>query len=166
MEMKRSVVLLAIAAGLWHVACCNCDDNPAAPAVAATPPPAASPAPSATPTPSASCNLPAVNVDTRSCRPEPPPRFEADVVRAQDEVRRTHPELFGADGRIINALTYSGWVASTLRSYGLCAAAVGGDGTDEVGVKNNNDWNEQYDIVTGSNEAWTNYTVTCRPPLF
>jgi len=161
--MKRSAVLIVMAAGLWHFGCCNCDKNPTAPVVAATPTP--TPAPTATPA-AASCDLPAVNVDTRSCRPEPPPRFEADVVRAQDEVRRTHPELFDGEGKIISAQSYSGWVASVLRSYGLCAAAVGGDGTDEVGVKNTNDWNEQYDIVTGSRDPWTNYTVTCRPPLF
>ncbi len=92
--------------------------------------------------------------------------FEADVVRAQDQVRREHPELFDSAGRVISGGSYTGWVATTLRSYGLCAAAVGGDGTDEVGVKTTNEWNEQYDIVTGSRDTWTNYTVTCRPPLF
>jgi hypothetical protein len=161
-RMNRTVILMAVAAGLWQFGCCNCDDNPTAP-VAGNPTPTPTPAP----TPStASCNLPPVNVDTRTCRPEPPPQFEAQVVRAQDEVRRTHPELFDGQGKVISALSYSGWVASTLRSYGLCAAAVGGDGTDEVGVKTSNDSGEQYDIVTGNRDPWTSYQVTCRPPLF
>lgn len=154
-----------VLAGLAHWSCCGCDDkaaSPNSPTAAATP----TPAPSASPTPSTqSCNLPAVNVDRPPCRPEPPPLFEAQVVRAQDQVRREHPELFDFQGKVISDQSYTGWVATTLRSYGLCAAAVGGAG-DEVGVKNTNDFGEQYDIVTGARDTWTNYTVTCRPPLF
>jgi hypothetical protein len=163
--MKRVLIPMFLAVALWQIGCCNCDDNPTAP-VAGAPTPAPSPTPTASPSPTG-CNLPPVSPDTaRACRPEPPPQFEDIVVRAQDEVRRTHPELFDGQGKVISALTYSGWVASVIRSYGYCAAAVGGDGTDEVGVKTSNDWNEQYDIVTGSRDTWTNYTVTCRPSLF
>jgi hypothetical protein len=161
--MRRELIGIVACAALWHWACCKCADIPTAPATSASPVAAATPSPSSSP---AGCNLPAAT-GTPICRPEPPPRFENQVVQAQAQVRREHPELFDGQGRVISALQYSGWVASTLRSsFGLCAAAVGGDGTDEVGVKNTNDWNEQYDIVTGNRETWTNYTVTCRPPLF
>jgi len=156
-------VAACVVVGLVHWSCCNCDEPVSPPVVVATP----TPAPTPTPTPSsASCNLPPVNNADSRCRPEPPPAFEADVVRAQDQVRREHPELFDSAGRVISGVAYTGWVATTLRTYGLCAAAVGGDGTDEVGVKTTNEWNEQYDIVTGSRDTWTNYTVTCRPPIF
>jgi hypothetical protein len=160
--MRNAIVAVVVSGALLHWGCCDCADQPTTPAtpVAVVTP---TPAPSAS---AAGCTLPAVNADRPICRPEPPARFEADVVRAQAEVRRDHPELFDGQGKIINPALYSGWVATTLKSYGLCAAAVGGDGTDEVGVKNTNDWNEQYDIVTGGRDPWTAYMVTCRPPLF
>jgi hypothetical protein len=153
--------LLAFGISQWT--CCSCP-NATSPTAAASAP-AASPTPSPSPSVGATCKLPPVNVDAPSCRPEPPPKFEDAVVRAQDQVRREHPELFDGSGLVISQQSYTGWVATTLRSYGLCAAAVGGAG-DEVGVKDTNDYDEQYDIVTGAMETWTAYQVTCRPPLF
>ena len=164
MNRLHAATLIAVGAGLLHWSCCGCDNQPSAPTAVVTPLPAATPTPSSSPT-TQSCNLPPVNVDRPPCRSEPPPRFESDVVRAQDQVRREHPELFDSQGKVISEASYTGWVATTLRGYGLCAAAVGGAG-DEVGVKTTNDFNEQYDIVTGGRDTWTNYTVTCRPPLF
>ena len=56
-------------------------------------------------------------------------------------------------------------VAQELERMGLCATS--GGPPDEVGVKNSNDFNEQYDIVLGSTQQpWTNHTVTCRPSRF
>jgi uncharacterized circularly permuted ATP-grasp superfamily protein len=91
------------------------------------------------------------------------PSFEARVASAQEQVRRSRPDLFeGTKVRSIDA--YVQEVARVLRSMGLCAAQ--GGPADEVAVKTTNAWNDQYDIVIGNGDTWTNYTVTCRPSRF
>jgi len=141
-----------------HGGCCKCANPTATPQVSPTPTPAPSP------TPTAQCNLPPVPLDQpRSCRYEPPLKFEDVVVRAQNQVGREHPELFDGGGRVISTVAYTGWVATVLRSYGYCS--VGGS-NEEVGIKNTNDFDELYNIVTSGHEVWTGYQFTCRPPLF
>jgi hypothetical protein len=148
---------LAVMAGLLHWSCCGCDDKATSPTVVATPTPTPTPAP--TPTP---CTISATPPADFRCAKEPPPKFEAIVVAAQDRVRREHPEIFDGAGRV-NQTTYTGWVAQTLRSQGYCA--IGGT-DDEISIKENNQSSELYDLVTGSGEVWNAYIFTCRPSLF
>ena len=97
------------------------------------------------------------------CAAEPPPKFEAIVVRAQDQVRREHPDIFDSAGKVISQETYTGWVATVLRSQGYCA--IGGT-DDEISIKESSASSELYDLVTGGRDVWTNYVFTCRPSLF
>jgi hypothetical protein len=144
-------------AGLVHWRCCGCDQPTAASAVAPSP----TPAPTATPSPFA-CTVHGLP-DWYRCAVEPPPRFEAVVIAAQDQVRREHPDLFNNAGKVISQEQYTGWVAQTLRSKGICA--IGGT-DDQISVKDSEDASELYDLVTGGFDAWTNYVFTCRPSLF
>lgn len=122
--------------------------------------PSATPAPSNSPSQS-TCSL-ASMPEGSPCRAEAP-SFQTQVEAAQAEVRRTRPDLFEGD-RVRSEDGYVQEVARVLRSRGLCAAQ--GGPKDEVAVKNNNDWNDQYDIVLGSGQTWTSYQVTCRPARF
>jgi hypothetical protein len=110
------------------------------------------------------CNLPPRPDPSPTCFEETP-SFGAEVDEAQQRVFRNRPDLFAGD-RILDQDAYVQEVARVLRvEFGLCAAQ--GGPPDEVAVKATNDWNDQYDIVIGSNfTAWTNYTVTCRPARF
>jgi hypothetical protein len=96
---------------------------------------------------------------------EEAPSFESEVITAQAIVFRDSPGLFIGE-TIIDQDAYVAEVARVLRvQFGLCASP--GGPPDEVAVKTSNEWNDQYDIVIGSNfTAWTNYTVTCRPARF
>jgi hypothetical protein len=149
---------LAVTAALLHGSCCNCDDQPSTPTAVATP----SPTPAPTPTPVACTISPTLPASFR-CAAEPPPKFEAIVIAAQDQVRREHPEIFDGQGKVISQETYTGWVAQTLRAQGHCA--IGGT-DDELSIKQTNDWSELYDLVTGGRDVWNAYIFTCRPSLF
>jgi hypothetical protein len=159
--MNRSHLAGALAAtvGLLHWSCCGCSDKATGPTVVATPTP--TPAPTATPT---TCNIRPTLPDSFRCAAEPPPRFQAIVIAAQDQVRREHPEIFDGNGRVSQTI-YTGWVARTLIANGHCA--IGGT-DDEVSIKTpgSNEFSELYDLVTGSGDVWNNYIFTCRPSLF
>ena len=160
MNRLPAATALAVTAALFHWSCCGCDEKATTPtAVAATPTPA--PSPTATPRTFA-CTVSGLP-DQFRCAKEPPPRFEAIVVRAQDQVRRDHPDVFDSQGKVISQETYTGWVARILREQGHCA--IGGT-DDEISIKDSNDTSELYDVVTGGRDTWTNYVFTCRPSLF
>ncbi len=134
-----------------------------------TPQPTSSPGTSPTATPastppspnSGSCSLSSMP-EGSPCRQETP-SFQVQVESAQAEVQRNRPDLFEG-GRVRSEDAYVQEVARVLRTRGLCAAQ--GGPKDEVAVKNNNDWNDQYDIVLSSGQTWTSYQVTCRPARF
>lgn len=160
--MKRASIAgaLAVTAALLHWNCCGCDDQPGGPTAVATP----TPTPSPTATPVACTISPTVPAVFR-CAAEPPPRFQAIVIAAQDQVRREHPEIFDGSGRVISQAIYTGWVGQTLRSQGHCAD---GGTDDEISVKpiGSTEFSELYDLVTGGRDVWNNYVFTCRPSLF
>ena len=98
------------------------------------------------------------------CREESNSSFASLVEQAQETILSTRPDLFN-NGRVIEDSAYTTAVAQELERMGLCATS--GGPPDEVGVKNSNDFNEQYDVVLGSTQQpWTNHTVTCRPSRF
>jgi hypothetical protein len=160
--MKRNHLAgaLAVMAGLLHWSCCGCEDQPTAPVVVVTP----TPAPTATPS---TCTIRPTVPDVFRCAAEPPPRFQAIVVAAQDQVRREHPELFDGSGRVHDQRQYTGQLGQTLRANGHCAD---GGVDDEISVKptgsGSQEFSELYDVVTGDRQVWNNYVFTCRPSLF
>lgn len=140
----------------------------------ATPTPPPAPTPTPPPPSSSSCRLPAMpecgGPETQPgvygcCREESSSLFASQVEQAQRIVFSTRPDLFNSAGRVIEDIPYTTAVAQELERMGLCATS--GGPPDEVGVKNSNGFNEQYDVVLGSTQQpWTNHTVTCRPSRF
>lgn len=151
------------------------------PSLTPAPLPTPTPSPSATPTPSpstppasSSCQLPAMPECGAAegpkgvwgcCREERDTVFEDKVNAAIDKLLRERPQLFDGD-RPKDADAYVRGVAEILqRDFGVCARQGGPD--DEVGVKNSNGFNEQYDILFGNGRIrYSGYTVTCRPARF
>jgi hypothetical protein len=155
-KRTRLAGALVVVAGLFHWSCCGCDDEPTTPTVIATP----TPTPTPTPVACTAGRFP----DVFRCAAEPPPRFQAIVIAAQDTVRREHPEIFDGNGRV-SATIYTGWLAQTLVRQGHCA--IGGT-DDEISIKplGSTEFSELYDVVTGNGDVWNNYIFTCRPSLF
>lgn len=99
------------------------------------------------------------------CREESSSVFAARVEEAQEIVRRERPDLLDGS-RVRNEDQYVQAVARALEQrFGLCAKQ--GGPADEVGVKNSNSFNEQFDIVYGNGTVRpAGHTVTCRPARF
>jgi hypothetical protein len=150
---------LAVVAGLMHWSCCGCDDQPTTPTVVATP------TPTPTATPAAACVIRPAVPDVFRCAADPPPLFFAQVVAAQDRVRREHPEIFDGAGRVDQRI-YTAWVARFINESNSTLCAAGGT-DDEISVRriNSSEFSELYDLVTGDGSTWNNYIFTCRPSL-
>ena len=133
----------------------------------ATPTPAPTPVPS--PTPRFGCGLPPGGGSGAGC-PYQGPAFAEDVNRAIAEAQNEHPELFDFnDGygqlswRVLNRKKYYDLVKYNLERMGYCAA----HDEEEIGVKNDNRFNEQYQIMTSygySRWGAGAYRATCWPP--
>jgi hypothetical protein len=148
------------------------------PAPAPTPSSTPAPAPAPTPTPepsapppsSSSCSLPPSNPPKESCVPESA-QFLGQVDKAITRVTELYPSLFNFnDKKCENCYLVKDWerfneeVVKELERRGLCAVA-----DEELGVKNTNSFNDQYDILLSSGHIRRgagSYRVTCRPAAF
>jgi len=161
MNGSRTVVASMLAAGL--LAGCN-RALPTAPPAVATPVPAPTPTPTPTPPP-IGCGLPRGTGDGTSC-PRESPTFQAALEVAIDRVIAEHPEYFDFRSQRGTGLPrtkepsrYVNAVVHNLRLAGLCAF----DDGEEVAVKNTNDFNDQFDILTADGFVRRSYRTTCYP---
>jgi hypothetical protein len=141
-------------------------------------PPAPTPAPGATPTPApaptpgaSSCGLPGSNPANPVCTDDRS-RLYAKIDAALTTVTQKRPELFNLNNKVCENCYYvkdvGGYIAEVkkeLAKQGICTA--GGD--EEIGVKNTNEFSEQYDILLASQHMRRgpgSYRGVCRPALF
>ena len=155
--MRPVAIVLAVAA----LAC-----NPSHPT------PVASPSPSPSPVQEAprGCGLPAGGPFER-CTIELP-RFNFEINEAIAEVENEVPELFdfrdglgGLSYRVTDRARYHEEVVARLEKMGFCALFDG----EEVGVKNSNAFDEQYQVMTSLGYVrWGAgaYRSTCFPSWF
>lgn len=152
-------------------------DSPTTPVVTVTP----TPVPTPTPTPALgsgfACGVPAM---PECGRDEGPPgvygcctklesegngHWDGEIWDAINIVQTQHPELFRGQN-ILDRVAFINEVAKVVESkYKLCAkfGAVG----DEIGLKINNTFSEQYDIYESNGRIrYPGYAVTCRPARF
>jgi hypothetical protein len=139
---------------------------------AGVPSPAPTPAPGPTPTPPApGCGLPHGGGSGGHC-PYLSPVFVEDINRAIAEAQNEHPELFnfndgygGLSYRVLDRQRYYDVVQYNLERMGYCAK----HDLEEIGVKNDNRFNEQYQIMTSfgySRWGAGSYRSSCFPPWF
>lgn len=143
--------------------CGDGDRNPSAPA---TPAPTATPVPAPTPTPVAQTNCDRIGLGTGSgvnC-PRQTANFQREIDEAIARLRAERPDLF--DGRnVLSVGQYLLGVTANLEDKGLCASFDG----EEMQVKNSNDFNDQYHILTSGRQyrdGTGSYRVTCYPAAF
>jgi hypothetical protein len=165
-----AVVIAAALGGCRHTSQSTAEPDPPPTAVSGSPAaPAPTPVPS--PTPRFGCGLPPGGGSGAGC-PYQAPAFGEDINRAIAEAQNEHPELFDfTDGygqlswRVLNRKKYYDLVQYNLERMGYCAA----HDEEEIGVKNDNRFNEQYQIMTSFGYSrWGGgaYRATCWPPWF
>jgi len=156
--MRRIALLLALGA----LAC-----GPSHPTPAESPPPSPTPEP---PVSVRGCGLPASGPWQRC--PYELPLFAFEMNEAIAQVQNEVPELFDFDDwqgglsyRVLDRERYHDEVVARLEGMGFCAVWDG----EEVGVKNSNDFNEQYQVMTSLGYVrWGAgaYRSTCFPAWF
>jgi hypothetical protein len=155
--MRRIALLFALVA----VACGQSQPTPVEP-----------PTPSPSPEPPAivGCGLPPGGPFERC--PYDLPLFNHEINAAIAEVENERPELFDFDDwqgglsyRVLDRERYHAEVVTRLERMGFCAVWDG----EEVGVKNDNGFNEQYQVMTSMGYVrWGAgaYRSTCFPSWF
>jgi hypothetical protein len=132
--------------------------------VVPAPPPSASPSPRG-------CGLPPGGGSGRGC-PVELPQFGIPVNVAIHKLQNEHPELFdfnewlgGLSYKVLDRQRFHAGVVENLEGMGYCAFFDG----EEVGVKNTNAFNEQYQVMTSfgfSRWGAGAYRSTCYPAWF
>jgi hypothetical protein len=141
-------------------------DEPAAPAGNPTP------APSSPPAQALGCGLPPGGGSGNGCPYLDYGVFNEDINKAIAQAQNEHPELFDFnDGygmlswKVLDRKKYYDTVKYNLERMGYCAA----HDLEEIGVKNDNRFNEQYQIMTSygySRWGAGAYRATCFPAWF
>lgn len=155
------------AALVLSVALAGCSgSNSPTPTAPETPVPA-TPAPSATPRAFA-CPLPPLEDKHIPC-PKLNPVYQEEVLGAIDDVINSRPGLFdfsdnlGAGSwKVRDRTAYLKAVSDAINARGLCTAIS----PEEIGVKRTNDFNEQWNVITGRDYVRRSYITTCIPAAF
>jgi len=177
MSNVRLVAGLGLALAVSVLAACGGGSSPAQPTAA---PPTATPAPQPTPTPRAlsvipPCGLPASNPGASASCTKPKQRLADEVNAAIDRAITERPELFDlndVDGgpRILNYDAYMTAVVAAIGQGGLCGKI---DAEGEIGIKEDNSFNEQWIIASragwnppSGNWVQRKYVGACTPSTF
>ena len=171
MPLSPPTRALPLAVSLLLVTCGGGDRSPSAPT---SPTPASTPTPvAATPPPpdpfpgAASCGRIGLGTDRYQCRQEAA-SFGAEMQAAINELVSEKPGLFQQTElglQVRSSGQFYVGIIEKLDKKGLCA---GFDG-EEVGVKSNNAFNDQYHLLTSRfivNQNTASYEVTCYPAAF
>jgi hypothetical protein len=135
-----------------------------------TPAPEATPTPGATPPPPTSaCRLPRGSGNGETCS-RTSPNFLGDVQASIAQLVEEQPKLFRKREctgcyDVLDPNGYLSGVIQRMGRRGYCAIFDG----EELAVKNTNDFNEQFDIITSDNKVRSgseSYRSTCRPAWF
>lgn len=142
------------------------------PAPTAAPTPGPNPTPTPAPPPSGgSCSLPASNTPDAPCSMGSP-SFLSQVDKAITQVTQQQPGIFDFDRKncencyyVKDQARFVSGVISNLNAMGICATYDG----EELGVKNSNSFNDQFDLLVSSGHirrGQGSYRSTCRPSWF
>ncbi len=163
MTRHRSLVV-AVIFGFMLAAACGNDGTPAASTPTPTPTPVPTPTPTPTPTPEASfaCGAEVVAGGGR-CVEDGAPAFAQEIENAIDVSIATSGGVAGT--RVTSHGRYAMGVLAALQAKGFCADYDG----EEVQIKRNNDFHEQYDIILASGFVRRGpgaYRTKCTPAAF
>jgi hypothetical protein len=167
--MLAALAVPAIFTMALSMGACGGGDSPVAPPSSPTPAPIAS----ATPPPAqTSCQRIGVGTGTGRDCPSPGATFQTQVEAAIDQLISQQPQIFNLDEpggpgiyRIRSVGQYYVGLIQNLDRMGLCADFDG----EELQVKSDNAFNDQFDVQTSNNfilRGPTMYKSTCLPAAF
>jgi hypothetical protein len=176
MSNIRFVGGLSLALSVSLLAACGGSSSPAQPAPVPTP----TPVPPPTPPPLAlsvipPCKLPASNPGASASCTKPQRRLSAEVNAAIDRAITERPDLFDLNDvnggpRILNYDAYMTAVVAAIGQGGLCGKV---DAEGEIGIKEDNSFNEQWIIASragwnppSKNWVQRKYVGACAPSTF
>lgn len=165
-RVLAAVAAPAIMVTALTIGACGGGGSPTAPP-SATPTPVASASPTPVPVVSA-CQRIGVGPGSGQNCPEERPSFQAQVDAAIDQLIREEPQIFnlnepgGAGYRIVSSGKYYVGLIDRLDKMGLCADFDG----EELQVKGDNTFNDQYDVESSSGFILRGYKSTCYPASF
>jgi hypothetical protein len=176
MSSIRVVGGLSLALSLSLLVACGGSSTPAQPAPVPTP----TPVPSSTPPPLAlsvipPCTLPSSNPGASASCTKPQRRLADAVNAAIDRAITERPDLFDLNDvnggpRILNYDAYMTAVVAAIGQGGLCGKV---DAEGEIGIKEDNSFNEQWIIASragwnppSSNWVQRKYVGACAPSTF
>jgi hypothetical protein len=143
-----------------------------APPTSPTPSPNPTPTPTSTPAPTGgSCSLPASGHPDAPCSMGSE-SFLSEVDKAITQLTQQQPALFDFNQKncdncyyVKDQARFVSGVIKNLNAMGICATYDG----EELGVKNSNAFNDQYDILVSSGHirrGQGSYRSTCQPSWF
>lgn len=100
------------------------------------------------------------------CSEHRPSRYLGEVQAIVEEVKNW-PGMLLPSGQVRDEDEFMDAVISRLRTNGYCVARGGPE--DEIAVKLEQDWSEQFDVLWSSDNPrrpWANHTVSCIPARF
>lgn len=152
-----------------------CGDGGGTPTGGTSPSPTPVPTPTPTPTPlqlSAACARIGLGTGSGQGCPRQSPTFLGQVETAMDQLIRDQPDVFNLNEsagpgvfRIVKVGAYYVGLIERLDRMGLCADFDG----EELQVKSDNSFNDQYDVQTSQNFIFRgeqSYRSTCFPAAF
>ncbi len=157
----RGRFVLVMAGAVLASVCGGGSKTPSSPS---GPKPTAAPTPTPVPTiapVSQTCvRLPPGNAKA-NCNTQPPD-FLGEVTSAIQTLQGEHPEMFNGD-QVLNSGAYAVDFIKLLDSQGYCAQT---DDGLEFSIKRNNDYSEEYSILSSKSVVRRFYLYTCEPANF
>ena len=145
------------------------DSAPQAATPTTTPAPTPTPVPVATPQAVFVCPLRAMPADPVIVCPKIQSQLAGYVSNAVDAVQRKQPAMFdfsdtrGDSVRVVDRAKYQTAVVAEINAQGgICAI----DDNEEIALKINNDFNEQFNIWSSAGYTRRSYITTCFPAQF
>jgi hypothetical protein len=165
LSVSRSLAAAVFAAGSL-VGCGNSTPAPTTPVPVTTPPVVTTPAPVADPRAYGHiCPYGSGNGPQFPC-PHTQGTLNVQVNRALDQVLQERPELFNFNSDIPIVLDHDAYIKAVVQRLntmdGVCAINDG----EEIGVKNTNAFNEQWNIWYSKGLVRRTYVTTCSPAAF
>ena len=159
----RGRFVLVVACALLASACGGGSKAPSSPGVPVPTPTAVStptPVPTIAPVSQTCVRLPPGEAKAK-CNTQPPD-FMGEVTGAIQTLQAEHPEMFNGD-QVLNSGAYAVDFIKLLDSQGFCAQT---DDGLEFSIKHNNDYSEEYSILSSKSVVRRSYLYTCEPANF
>jgi hypothetical protein len=161
MRSRLPLVVPGLLVGLLSSACGSSTPSTDVPAPAIVAPPLVPSLPPLLSANTLGCGVASLP-DLHNTCPRLDPQYLGDVIAAVQFIQGSRPDVVEPTGRVLDHRGYTNAVVERLRAMGYCAV----DQLEEIAIKKNNSFNEQYNIWTSTGSTRNSYITTCFPAQF